>query len=105
MHQPKQFDINKIENFPKNSTDKAQTLGYCNAAAEHGKSVKAFHENLASNDDNKQRAELFLRRTDAINRRERQIEAVENAIKVKYQPQIPERFSAVNRGMQSRFVE
>ena len=105
MAESKRFDINKIENFLKNSADKAQTLSYWNAAVEHGKTVKEIDENLASNVDDKQIADLLLRRTDAINRRDRLIMAVENAIKVKYQPQIPEMFSAVNRAMQSRWVE
>ena len=83
MAQPKQFDINKIENFLKKSADKAQTLSYWNAAVEHGKTVKAFDENLASYNDNKQIAGLLLRRTDALNRRERLIKAVENAVKLK----------------------
>ena len=105
MAEPKRFDINKIENFLKNSADNTQTLSYWNAAVEHGKTVKEIDENLASNGDNKQIAYLLLRRTDAINRRDRLIKAVENAIKVKYQPQIPEMFSAANKAMQSRLVE
>ena len=40
-----------------------------------------------------------------MNRRDRLIKAVENAIKVKYQPQIPEIFSTVNKEMQSRLAE
>ena len=51
MAQPKRFDINKVENFLKNSADKAQTLGYWNAAVEQGKTVKFIDENLASNVD------------------------------------------------------
>ena len=105
MAEPKRFDIHKVENFLKNSADKAQTLSYWNAAVEHGKTVKGIDENLASNVDNKQIADLLLRRTDAINRRDRLIKAVENAIKVKYQPQIPEIFSTVNKEMQRRLVE
>ena len=105
MAEPKRFDINKIENFLKNSADKAQTLSYWNAAVEHGKTVKEIDEKLASNVDDKQIADFLLRRTDAINRRDRLIEAVGNAIKVKYQPQIPGKFSVVNRAMQSRWVE
>ena len=106
MAEPKQFDINKIENFLKNSADKAQTLSYWNAAVEHGKTVNEIDENLAaSNGDDKQIADLLLRRTDAINRRDRLIKAVENAIKVKYQPQIPEVFSAANKAIQSQLVE
>ena len=105
MAEPKRFEINKIENFLKNSANKAQTLSYWNAAVEHGKTVKEIDENLASNVDDKQIADLLLRRTDAINRRDRLIKAVENAIKVKYQPQIPEMFSAANKAMQSRLVE
>ena len=105
MAQPKRFDINKVENFLKNSADKAQTLSYWNAAVEHGKTIRGIDENLASNDDNKQIAELLLRRIDAINRRERLIKAIQNAIKVKYQPQVPELFSTVINAMQSRFVE
>ena len=105
MAEPKRFDINKIENFLKNSADKAQTLSYWNAAVEHGKTVKEIDENLASNVDDKQIADLLLRRTDAINRRDRLIKAVENAIKVKYQPQIPGIFSTVNKEMQSRLAE
>ena len=105
MAEPKRFDINKIENFLKNSVDKAQTLSYWNAAVEHDKTVKEIDENLASNVDDKQIADLLLRRTDAINRRDRLIKAVENAIKVKYQPQIPGIFSTVNKEMQSRLAE
>ena len=105
MAEPKRFDINKIENFLKNSADKAQTLSYWNAAVEHGKTVKEIDEKLASNVDDKQIADLLLRRTDAINRGDRLIEAVGNAIKVKYQPQIPGKVSVVNRAMQSRWVE
>ena len=105
MAQPKRFDINKVENFLKNSADKAQTLTYWNAAVEHGKTIRGIDENLASNDDNKQIAELLLRRIDAINRRERLIKAIQNAIKVKYQPQVPEMFSTVIKAMQSWFVE
>ena len=40
-----------------------------------------------------------------LNKRYRLINAVENAIKVKYQPQIPGMFSAANKAMQSRLVE
>ena len=40
-----------------------------------------------------------------MNRRERLIKAVENAIKFKYQPQIPEKTSAVNKEIKCRFVE
>ena len=105
MTEPKRFDINKIENFLKNSADKAQTLSYWNAAVEHRKTVKEIDENLTSNVDDKQIADLLLRRTDTINRRDRLIKAVENAIKVKYQPQIPEIFSTVNKEMQSRLAE
>ena len=105
MAERKRFDINKIENFLKNSADKAQTLSYWNAGVEHGKTVKEIDENLASNVDHKQIADLLLRRSDAINRRDRLFKAVENAIKVKYQPQIPEVFSTVNKEMQRQFVE
>ena len=105
MAEPKRFDINKIENFLKNSADKAQTLCYWNAACEHGKTIRATDENLARNDDNKQIAELLLRRIDVINRRERLFKAIQNAIKIKYQPQIPEMFSTVIQAMKSRFVE
>ena len=104
MAQPKRFDINKVENFLENSADKAQTLSYWNAAVEHGKSIRGINENLASNDGNKQITKLLLRRIDAINRREL-IKALQNAIKFKYQPQIPEMFSTVIKAMQSRFVE
>ena len=91
--------------FLKNSADKAQTLSYWNAAVEHGKTIRGTDESLASNDDNKQIAELLLRRIDAINRRERLIKAIQNAIKVKYQPQVPEMFSTEIKAMQSQFVE
>ena len=67
--------------------------------------LKDIDGNLASNDDNKQIAELLLRRTDAINRRERLIKAVENAIKLRYQPQIPEKISALNKAKKSRFID
>ena len=105
MAEPKRFDINKIQNFLKNSADKAQTLSYWNAAVEHGKTVKEIDDNLTSNVDDKQIAGLLLRRTDSMNRRDRLVKAVENAIKVKYQPQIPEIFSTVNKEMQSRLAE
>ena len=80
MAQPKRFDINRVENILKNSADNPQTRSYWNAAVEHGKTVKKIYENLDSNNDDKQIAELLLRRTDAMNRRERLIKAVENAI-------------------------
>ena len=105
MAQPKLFDINKVENFLKNSADKAQTVSYWNAVVEHGKTIRGVHERLTSNDDDKQIAELPLRRSDSINRRERLIKAVKNAVNVKYQPQIPDMFSTVIKAMQSRFVE
>ena len=105
MAEPKQFDINKFDSFLKNSAGKAQTLSHWNASIEHSKTVKEINGNLASDVDDKQIAELLLRRTDAINRRERVIKAVEKAIKVKNQPQIPEMFSAVNKSMQSRLIE
>ena len=105
MAESKRFDINKIENLLKNSADKAQTLCYWNAALEHGKTVQAIDENLASKVEDKQLAYLLLRRTGAMNTRDRLLKAVENAIKLKYQPQIPDMFSAVNKAMQSRFVE
>ena len=105
MAQPKRFDINKVENFLKNSADKGQTWSYWNAAVNHGKTLEVIDENLSSNDDGKQIAELLLRQTDAMNRRERLIKAIEIAIKFKYQPQIPELFSAVNKEIKSRIVE
>ena len=86
------------------SADKAQTLSYWNAAVEHGKALKENDENLASNHDNKQIAELLLPQTDDINRRERLIKAVENAMKFMYQPQIPDMFLAVSNEIRSRFV-
>ena len=105
MAQPKRFDINKVENFLKNSADAAQIVSHWNAACEHGKTIRAIDENLARNDDNKQIAELLLRRIDVIKRRERLFKAIQNAIKIKYQPQIPEMFSTVIQAMNSRFVE
>ena len=54
MAQPKRFDINKVENFLKNSRSS------WNAAVDHGKTVKKIDETLASNDDDKQIAELLL---------------------------------------------
>ena len=105
MAEHKRFDINKFDGFLKNSADKAQTLSYWKAAFEHGKTVKEINGNLASNVDNKQIAESLLRRTDAKNRRERLIKAAEKAIKVKYQRQEPEKFSAVNKPMPNRLIE
>ena len=99
MAQPKRSDINKVENFLKNSADNAQTLSYWNAAvSEHGKTIREIDENLASNDDNKQIAELLLRPVDAIKRLERLINAIQNAIKV-------EMFSTVIKAMQRHIVE
>ena len=77
MAQPKRVEINKVENFLKNSTDKAPTLRYWNAAVEHGKTIRGIDENLASNDENKQIAE----RTDSINRRERLIKAIHGILR------------------------
>ena len=105
MAQPKRFDINKVENFLKNSADAAQIVSHWNAACEHGKTIRVIDENLARNDDNKQIAELLLRRIDVINRRERLFKAIQNAIKIKYQPQIPEMFSTVIPAMKTQFVE
>ena len=106
MAQPKRFDINKVKNFLKKSADKAQRLRQLSeCSCRHVKTIRGFDENLASNDDNKQIAELLLRRIDVINMRERLNMAVQNAIKVKYQPHIPEMFSTVIKTMQSRFVE
>ena len=105
MAHPKRFDIDKVESFLKNSADKAQIVSHWNTAVEHGKTIKGIDENLASNDDNKQIAELLLRRIDAINRREPLIKAIQNAIKIKYQPQVLEMFSKVIQAMKSRFVE
>ena len=105
MAQPKRLDIHKVENFLKNSADKAQTLSYWNAACEHSETIRAIDENISRNDDNKLIAELLLRRIDIINRRERLFKAIQNAIKIKYQPQIPEMFSTVIQAMKIRFVE
>ena len=105
MAHPKRFDIDKVESFLKNSADKAQIVSHWNTAVEHGKTIKGIDENLASNDDNKQIAELLLPRIDAINRREPLIKAIQNAIKIKYQPQVLEMFSKVIQAMKSRFVE
>ena len=44
MAQPKQFDINKVENFLKKSADKAQTWSYWNAAVNHGKTLEEIDE-------------------------------------------------------------
>ena len=80
-------------------------MSYWTTAVEHGKTVKEIDENLASNVDDKPIADLLLRRTDAINKRDRLIKEIENTIIVKYQPQIHEMFSTVNKAMQSQFVE
>ena len=55
-------------------------MSYWNVAVEHGKTVKKIDENLASNVDDKQIADLLLRRTDAKNRGDGLIKAVEIAI-------------------------
>ena len=80
-------------------------MSHWNAAVEHGKTIRAIDENLARNDDNKQIAELLLRRIDVINRREHLFKAIQNAIKIKYQPQISEMFSTVIQALKSQFVE
>ena len=80
-------------------------MSHWNAACEHGKTIRAIDENLARNDDNKQIAELLLRRIDVMKRRERLFKAIQKAIKIKYQPQIPQMFSTVIQAMNSRFVE
>ena len=105
MAEFKRFDINETENFLKNFAYKDQTLSYWNAAVVHGKTVEEIDENLASNVDDKQIADLLLRRTDAINKRDQLIKAVENAVKVKYQPWIPENFSALNKAKHGQLDE
>ena len=54
MAEPKRFDINKIENFLKNSADKAQTLSCWKTAVEHDKTVEEIDKNQASIVDKKQ---------------------------------------------------
>ena len=89
MAQPKRFDINKVENFLKNSADAAQIVSHWNAACEHGKTIRAIDENLARNDDNKQIAELLLRRIDVINRRERLLRLSKMQSKSSTNPRYP----------------
>ena len=105
MAQPKQFDINKVENFLKNSADKAQTLSFWNAAVEHGKTIRGLDENLASNDDNETDSRATVTTSRCHKQARHLIKALQNAIKVKYQPQVPETFSTVNKEIQSRLVE
>ena len=76
-------------------------MSYWNAAVELCKTAKGIEENLTSNVDDKQIAELLLRKK----RRDRLFKVVENAIEVKYQPLVPEMFSAVNKAKQSRLVD
>ena len=54
MTEPKRFDLNKIENFLKNSADKTQTLSYWNAAVIHGESIREIDESLNDNQNDKQ---------------------------------------------------
>ena len=103
MAEPKCFDPNKIENFLKNSADKTQVLSYWNVAVDYGKSIEEIDESLHDDHDDKQIAELLLRRNDTAQKRERLIQAVQSEIKIKYQPQIPEAFAQENREMQSQF--
>ena len=106
MAEPKRFDINyQLENFLKNSDDKTQTLCYWNAADEHDKTVKEIDKKLASNVEDQQIADLLLRRTGAMNRRDWLVRAVGNAIKLKSLQKIPDMFSAVKKAIQSRIVE
>ena len=101
MAQSKRFEINKVENFLKNSSGKAQTWRYWNAALDNGRMIKEIDENLARKDDNKEKAELPLGQTDALRSQERLIRAVEKGIKFKYQPQIPKLFSTMNKAMRN----
>ena len=48
MAEPKWFDINKIENFLKNSADKAQSLSYWKAAVDHGNKVANKEDYVAA---------------------------------------------------------
>ena len=101
MAEPKRFDPNNFETFLKNSADKTQVLSYSNAAVDHGKSIEENDENLNDDHDDKQIAELLLLRKDPTQKRERLIQAVQNAMKLKYQPQITKAFAQENRKMQS----
>ena len=65
MTEPKRFDLNKIENFLKNSADKTQTLSYWNAAVIHSESIRVIDESLNDNQNDKQIAELLLQRKDS----------------------------------------
>ena len=95
----KRFDINKTENFLKNSSVEAQTSrSYCNAAMEHSRAIREIH------DDNKRIAELLLRRADAFNGREKLTKAVKNARKLNYESQISELFSTMNKTTWNRLV-
>ena len=105
MEEPKRFDPNKIENFLKNSAGKNQILSYWNAAVDHGKTIREIGEKLHDDNDDKPKAELLLRRKNTAQKRERLVQAVQNAMKVKYQPQIPEAFAYENKEMWSRFEE
>ena len=105
MTEPKRFDPNKKENFLKNSADKTQTLSYWNAAVVHGETISEIDESLNDDHNDTQIAELLLRRKDIARKRERFIQAVQNSIKLNYQPQIPEAFAYENKEMQSRFEE
>ena len=84
----------------KNSADKTQTLRFWIAAVDHGKTIRKIDEKLNDDQSDRQIAELLLRRKNSAQQRERLVQAVQNAVKLKYQSQVPEAFAHVNKEMQ-----
>ena len=60
----KQFNPNKNEKVLKNSADNIQVFSFWNSAVDHGNSIKEIDENLYDDHNDKQKAELLLRRKD-----------------------------------------
>ena len=105
MAEPKRVEPNKFENFPKNSADRTRILSYCSAAVDHGELVTELDGKLDCMHEDKQLASLLLQRRDAIQKQARLIHAIKLAVKLKYQPQIPQAFTDRNKGKQSRFKD
>ena len=78
-------------------------MSYWNAALDQGKLTKEIVEHLFDNHNDEEIAELLLRRNNTTQKQGRIIQAVQNAVKLKYQPQNPGAFAQGKREIQSRF--
>ena len=70
----------------------------------HGQSIKEIDESLACNHDEMHLAFIVLQKKDVIQKQERLIQENQNAVKLKYQRQLPEVFGTGKKSMQSTFA-